>query len=384
MYTSTHGNEFFPAPIGAVLSSLTSDEKPVSDRKGLHGAVDHSRFDRESVHLSGWAVLTDPEPTSPRHLVIVSGEDCVAHVRDFVVRPDLRARYGDVADSCGFQVELPLALLNPAGRDIRVAVFDERDSKLHELLTVEGKPVLEDVRIRTEREFTDKAAVPATRIGDLNKIAYMARWALDTYPSTSHTYASAVCVLGYRLIEQPSALSWLSDRVFETYETWMSGASGVADRYPRWRISGACVCGFLALLRRDFERAERLFGSFGDVAVELQKSPISAFNIAVGHFLAGWLSHKRGDDHKAVAHFDKVVATTKLGMASQPLSSNFHVYFDCVNMAEVGQQAVVVLSRLSPDRKIMVPSGLQPELKPAFKRVPSVLAALPDDMKCFD
>ena len=294
----------------------------------------------------------------------------------------------DVPADSWFQLTVPLPLLQPAERVVRaVGVHEMREAGF---LPADARGSRESslfagLPIAGPGQFATAAQLPLTRTNDPMLLVYLARWGLATFEPGTGAFASAICVLGYRVLEKPDRLRRLTAEVWHAVNQWNARVLVPRNRaIARWHISLNTVAGYLGLLEGDLDRAASQFEGVAAAYGEIARSPISAHNVSICTFLAGWLRYKRGDRDVAADYFRQTITVIRVGLQVQPIDTNYPVWNECGRMSYLGQQALWMLGHLDPDfgERAFVP--LDPErftLAPVLVRVPQLLDKLPAELK---
>jgi SAM-dependent methyltransferase len=132
-----------------------------------------------------------------------------------------------------------------------------------------------------------------TRAVARDLLVEFARRTLQRTPDSPGDRGAALCVLGYRLLEDdPSLLAERCD-LEGTLEAYVA-ATPQAPIEHRWRISNAYVLGRLYLRGGRLADAERAFALCA-AQDAMAYRPLIATKTVDAAFHAGWLAHRRGD-----------------------------------------------------------------------------------------
>jgi|GEM_PF-530368 len=139
------------------------------------------------------------------------------------------------------------------------------------------------------------------RMTDPHALERMARKVLETSRPGSADAGAALCVLGYRLLDDAGLSVAKTDKLLETIEAYHASADDTAHAW-RWRISNQYLAGLLYLATGRLEQAREAFLKCGRMDC-LRFSPLLATKTVDALFHAGLIAASAGDLESAAANW---------------------------------------------------------------------------------
>ncbi|WP_191084880.1 hypothetical protein [Roseococcus microcysteis] len=310
----------------------------------------------------------------PSVIEVTAVLDEAARTAVFSLQPGLRlpgksSRQWVVSLGGRVLARFPADMLAPVSAVVPLAELYETAHGLLEIHDDQGKDVSDWVQLKGEgelfaalrigsaEEFFTRLQQHHTRFRSLFLLELGARLAFGSAWADYRVRASALTIIAHRYLERlpgrftaqdERRLDWLMDAAEKLLpEGEAALLNGPLDwEIARWTTSLATVCGYIALIRQQPDRAREFFAVHGRQTGTVEVARVSALNLVVGCFMHGLLSHLAGRTEDARRSLIQGLETVKPSVQAQDLLENVWVIGDLMNVMAVGRQCFIALVRL--------------------------------------
>jgi len=270
---------------------------------GMLGHIERGFIRNNKILISGWCL--DKNYTPAKQVLVKHNKNTLITLTPNIVRSDVAEKLNIESTQCGFEIEIETNFFSD--EQIYQLEFFGADSKGNSCPLQKGESFfLDRFNISTEKDFYKNVQVTHSRIKHDESLIYLSQKAIDQYPDTPLIQASALCVLGYRLIKLFPQNN-LDNKQVEYLKQIQSKSNQIADYYTnvktntgyRWSISLIILSGFINMFLQDYKKALEYFDEVCVRKDIVKAYPICCYNVTTGFFIAGYLSCMLGDPKKA-------------------------------------------------------------------------------------
>ncbi|WP_404295177.1 hypothetical protein ACD578_27565 (plasmid) [Microvirga sp. RSM25] len=333
------------------------------------GYFESAQFQKSGLRLIGWALDTDArEP--PTRIIYVHG-DFEHSLQCCDLRSDVERIHG--VSTCGFSAEVNVAFNDRMGESEAKVIAVWQDGSTSELPRLRnGVYEPSSMRFRTLEEFDRAYQNPAFRTKNKQLLVWAARRALNMSRPDENLFMAAACVLTYRHIEDDLVSADEIREVMQRCHTTRAKLNHIASGAAlRWVGSTHLAFGYAYLSWSQFDEARREFDAICARVDSFESWPQAATNVAIAHFVAGWLAWRSKDSAHALQRLQ--ASLTILRPAGTVKIWNWHQYEEFRGVVTACQQCFTLMKFIEWERaEHILPSSATI----SFERVSRVLGVL--------
>jgi hypothetical protein len=193
-------------------------------------------------------------------------------------------------------------------------------------------------------DFMRLIQTPSTRLRDPETLVFASMHALKRFPNDYTIACSAMCVIGYRILDNEVNDSDIRKLFDETSRQLISIKPSIQlGLYLRWHSSLRLIMGYLAYQDGDLSSAHTHFEKIVDFADDIATWPQSLTNILLAVLISGYLSCEAGDTDRAIQTWGRAEGILRYG-AGVAQFQNFYAYGELGNAVRAAQECYVAMT----------------------------------------
>lgn len=321
------------------------------------GAIDFGRLTLKSIKVMGWVLKKATKKPVEKVAIMVDGRFHAITLPN-LPRPDISREFGESAHLCGFSIEIPVEAIKKNFTP-RVTAYALQGDATASAIGIHRPGYFIDFRITNRESFERAIQIPSTRIADKETLALAAYHCYTRFTDYS-IRSGAVCVLGYRLLDQPSrtisALQPFFEKVLhEIADAELKAMPNVKPGpYLRWHTSLRLLQGYWNLKNNNLQAALDSFVEVKNHWGSLEYWPSAVCNLLIAALLAGLIYQKNGDRAAAMAQWTGTEQLLRSGLKNAELI-NTYGFDELINAIHIARECKVGLVA-SSDGKIEDPN----------------------------